>query len=117
MNILEETKSMIDTLNIPVETGIFSDAAPNEYIVLVPLADSYPLSADNLPQADKQELRISIYTKINYIRLKNRIIGKLLTRFFTITDRRYNGYETDTGYHHYTIDIAKTYEVNLEEEN
>ena len=117
MNILEETKSMIDTLNIPVETGIFSGVAPSEYIVLVPLADSYPLSADNLPQADKQELRISIYTKNNYIRLKNRIIGKLLTRFLTITDRRYNGYETDTGYHHYTIDIAKTYEVNLEEEN
>ena len=115
MNILSEVKSIIETLNIPVETGVFSDKAPDEYIVLVPLADSFPLNADDEPQTDKQELRISIFTKGNYIRLKNRITGRLLTHYFYITDRRYNGYETETGYHQYTIDVAKTYDI--EEDN
>lgn len=115
MNILSEVKSIIETLNIPVETGVFSDKAPDEYIVLVPLADSFPLNADDEPQTDKQELRISIFTKGNYIRLKNRITGRLITHYFYITDRRYNGYETETGYHQYTIDVAKTYDI--EEDN
>ena len=115
MNVLSEVKSIIETLNIPVETGVFSDKAPDEYIVLVPLADSFPLNADDKPQTDKQELRISIFTKGNYIRLKNRITGRLITHYFYITDRRYNGYETETGYHQYTIDVAKTYDI--EEDN
>ena len=115
MNILSEVKSIIETLNIPVETGVFSDKAPDEYIVLVPLADSFPLNADDEPQTDKQELRISIFTKGNYIRLKNRLTGRLITHYFYITDRRYNGYETETGYHQYTIDVAKTYDI--EEDN
>ena len=82
MNILSEVKSIIETLNIPVETGVFSDKAPDEYIVLVPLADSFPLNADDEPQTDKQELRISIFTKGNYIRLKNRLTGRLITHYF-----------------------------------
>lgn len=115
MNILSEVKTLLETLNIPIETGVFSDKAPDEYIILVPLADSFPLNADDEPQTDKQELRISIFTKSNYIKLKNSITGRLITHFFYITDRRYNGYETDTGYHQYTIDVAKTYDI--EEEN
>ena len=115
MNILSEVKTLLETLNIPIETGVFSGEAPNEYIVLVPLADSFPLNADDEPQTDKQELRISIFTKGNYIKLKNSITGRLITHFFYITDRRYNGYETDIGYHQYTIDVAKTYDI--EEDN
>jgi hypothetical protein len=115
MNILSEVKTLLETLNIPIETGAFTGEAPNEYIVLVPLADSFPLNADDEPQTDKQELRISIFTKGNYIKLKNSITGRLITHFFYITDRRYNGYETDTGYHQYIIDVAKTYDI--EEDN
>lgn len=115
MNILSELKTLLESLHIPIETGVFSGEAPDEYIVLVPLADSYPLNADDEPQADKQEVRIAIFTKNNYLRLKNQICGRLLSNFFYITDRRYNGYETDTGYHHYTIDVAKTYDI--EEDN
>jgi len=35
----------------------------------------------------------------------------LLQADFVITDRRYIGYEYDTGYHHYAIDVAKEYET------
>lgn len=34
-----------------------------------------------------------------------------LVRTFYITDRRYIGYETETGYHHYAIDVAQIYEL------
>ena len=30
---------------------------------------------------------------------------------FTITDRRYIGYESDTKYHHIAIDVAKHYNI------
>lgn len=116
MNILSETKGLLKPLKVPIETGIFSEEAPSEYIVLIPLADTYPLNADNMPQADNQELRISIFTKGNYIGLKNKISSRLLAHHFYITDRRYNGYDTDVGYHQYTIDVAKTYEIENEEE-
>ena len=116
MNILSEVKELLSSLNIPIETGVFSGEAPNQYLVLVPLSDSYPLNADDLPQEDVQELRISLFTKGNYTRLKNSIVGRLLTHSFFITDRRFNGYDTGTGYYQYTIDIAKNYEVDIEED-
>ena len=115
MNILKELTALFSELSIPVETGVFSSKAPSEYLVLVPLNDSFPYNADNYPQIDVQEVRISIFTKNNYIKLKNKITSRLLRSDFYITDRRYNGYETGTGYHQYTIDVAKQYDI--EEEN
>lgn len=115
MNILSETKTVLSPLGIPIETGIFKNKALDAYMVFVPMFDTFPLSADNLPQTDVQELRITLYSKCNYIAMKNKIVSKLLKNDFTITGRRYGGYETDTGYHQYTIDVAKNYEI--EEEN
>jgi hypothetical protein len=40
----------------------------------------------------------------------------LLAHDFTVTDRRYNGFEPDAGYHHYVVDAAKYYEFETEEE-
>ena len=114
MNILSEIKSLIEPLNIPVETGTFKGVAPDTYIVLVPLVDTYPFNADNKPQADKQELRITLFAKTNYIHLKNVITKRLIANFFYITERRYNGYDNETGYYQYTIDVAKTYEIEEE---
>ena len=116
MNILSEVKEILSPLNIPIETGVFKDEAPDEYIVLTPLSDSYPLSADDVPQTDEQELRITLYSKNNYIRVKNQIIARCLTNYFFITDRLYGGYDTETGYHRYTIDVAKTYDLETEEQ-
>ena len=116
MNILSEVKELLGSLNIPIETGVFSGTAPNQYLVLVPLSDSYPLNADDMPQEDYQELRISVFTKGNYLKLKNGIVKRLITHGFYVTDRRFNGYNTGTGYYQYTIDIAKNYEVDIEED-
>jgi len=111
MSLLSELTLLFDSLSIPVETGVFSDTAPDQYAVLTPLADIFDLFADNLPGSDIQEVRISLFDKGNYLSTKNAIVHALLSADITITDRRYIGHEDDTGYHHYAIDIAKSYEL------
>lgn len=111
MSLLSELKNIIDGMNIPVETGIFSAPPPDRYAVLTPLSDTYELFSDNRPDQDIEEVRISIFDKGNYLEIKKQIELSILSADITITDRRYIGYETDTRYHHYAIDIAKNYET------
>lgn len=75
------------------------------------MSDIFELHADNLPKIDVQEVRISIYSKGNYTKTKNAIVRTLLKADFTVTARQYIGYETDTGYHHYNVDVAQFYET------
>ena len=111
MSLLSDLKTIISSLDIPVETGVFSDNAPDEYTVLIPLDDEFDLHADNQPGVDIQSVRISIYTKHSYTQLKNRIIKAVLDAEITITARQYLGFEYDTKYHHYNIDVENYYEL------
>lgn len=43
------------------------------------------------------------------MKIKNTLARALLAADVTVTDRRYIGHEDDTGYHHYAIDVAKSY--------
>lgn len=113
MSLLTELNVLADELDIPMETGVFTGTAPDEYLVLTPLVDSFALHADNCPQYDVQEVRISLYAKGSYIQRKNQLIHALLSAEFTITDRRYVCHEDDTGYFHYAIDVAKPYEMEV----
>lgn len=115
MSILEELQIVLGSLPTPIETGVFSEKAPDAYMVVVPLADTFGLHADNEPSFDIQEARISIYTKGSYTALKNKVVRRLLACDFTVTGRQYIGYETETGYHHYNVDAAKYYEFSKEE--
>lgn len=108
--ILEELNNLLTPL-APVETGVFSDKAPEQYMVLIPLADTFDLFADNRPGRDVQEVRISIFSKGSYTKLKNAVVKTLLEQEFTITAREYLGFETDSGYHHYVVDVAQHYET------
>lgn len=110
MNILSELKDVLSSLGIPIETGVFSDTPPDEYLVLTPMTDGLDYFADNLPEYEVSEVRISIFTKSNYIQRKSQITKLLLRSDFSITGRWYIGHEDDTGYHHYTIDVEKQYE-------
>jgi len=110
MSILRELNTLLSPI-LPVETGIFSGVPPDEYIVLTPMADTFALFGDNAPLIDVSEVRISLFSKGNYIKWKNQITAALLGAAFTITDRRYIGHEHDSGYHHYAIDVAKEYEL------
>ena len=109
MSLLSELKSIAEKLNIKVETGVFSDTPPDEYIVLTPLADSFEMHCDNLPEYEIQEVRISIFSKGNYRALKYKLTASIFKADISITDRRYIGHEDDTGYHHYAVDTAKSF--------
>ena len=111
MSILSELNTLFETANIPVETGIFSGVPPDEYLVLTPLTDTFAVFGDNKPLADINEVRVSLFSKNNYLQRKNQLVRMLLQADFVITDRRYVGHEDDTGYHHYAIDVAKYYEL------
>lgn len=109
MNILEETATLVTGLGLPFETGVFSDTAPDTYCVLTPLGDTYEFYADNIPGFETQELRISLYSKHNYLQTKKALESALLRTGFTVTQRLYVAHEDITGYHHIAIDVAKIY--------
>ena len=90
---------------------MYSGKAPDEYLVFTPLYDSFELHADNAPNAEVQEVRISLFSKGNYNRTASRLVKALLDSDITITARKYVGHEDDTGYHHYAVDTAKNYEM------
>ncbi len=113
MSLLSEIKTVVTGCGLSVETGVFSDAPPEEYVVVTPLADTFELHADNVPGYETQEARLSLFSKGNYVRRKDRLSKALLAADFTITDRRYIGHEDDTGYHHYAINVAKLYETEV----
>jgi hypothetical protein len=114
MNILTELNTIVSDIGLPVETGAFTDPPPDEYAVLSPIYEDYPLSGDNKPLFESQEVRVSLFTKSNYLDRKGEITQALLDADFTVTARRYVGYETDTGYHNIAIDVAKIYSLNEE---
>ena len=111
MSLLSEITTAVLGCGLPVETGVFSDAPPDEYVVVTPLADTFELNADDTPGYETQEARLSLFSKGNYMQRKKQLSKALLAADFVITDRRYNGHENDTGYHHYVIDVAKLYRL------
>lgn len=113
MSLLAELNDLADAIGIPVETGVFTGTAPDEYLVLTPLADSFAFHADDRPQYDVQEVRISLYAKGSYVERKDQIVRALLAANVSITDRRFISHEDDTGYFHYAIDVAKSYEMEV----
>ena len=43
MSLLSELNTLLSDCGIPIETGIFSDKAPDAYLVITPLSDSFEL--------------------------------------------------------------------------
>ena len=61
MSVLAEIQTAVSALRIPIETGVFKGHAPSKYIVVVPIADTFDLHADNAPGVDVQEARLSLF--------------------------------------------------------
>ena len=110
MSMLQELNTIVMNAGLPVETGVFSGTAPDEYVVVTPVSERFDLFSDNAPGMNIEEARLSLYTKGSYVDKKDLLVRMLLTAGFTITDRRYIEHEDDTGYYHYAIDVAKEYE-------
>lgn len=113
MSLLSDLQTIAKHCGVSVETGVFSANAPDTYLVLTPMSDGFELHADNAPGCETQEIRLSLFTKGSYTKLKNALVCALLGADMYITDRRYIGFETDTGYHHYAIDVAQIYELEV----
>jgi hypothetical protein len=116
MSVLSELHTIITANNIPVETGVFSGIPPDEYIVITPLTESFPIFGDDKPLVNLPEYRLSLYSKNNYNNTKNMLTAALINGGFTITERRYNGFDNETSYHGFTIDVQKVEEIWLKQD-
>jgi len=109
MSMLEELNTIVASAGLPVETGVFSKAAPDAYVVITPISEHFELFADNAPGMNIEEARLSLFSKKNYIQKKGLLVRMLLSAGFLVMERRYIGLEEDTDYHHFAIDVAKEY--------
>ena len=116
LSILAELKLIAQRLAIPVQTAAFQKKPPDTFLVLTPMVEIFPEHADDEPQFTQPEVRLSLYSKGSYTILADTLVRRLLQSGFTVTARQYIEYETDTGYHHYEIDVTKVYPFNLNEE-
>ena len=105
--MLEELHAIVESAGLPVETGVFSGTAPDAYVVITPISEHFALFSDDTPSMNIEEARLSLFSKKNYTQKKDLLVRMLLTAGFTVSDRRYIGHEADTGYHHYSIDLAQ----------
>ena len=110
--MLEELNTIVESAGLPVETGIFSRTAPEEYVVITPISEHFMLYCDDYPGLNVEEARLSLFSKRNYTKKKDQLVRALLSAEFIVTDRRFIGREDDTGYFHVAIDVAKETEEN-----
>ena len=116
MSVLSEICTVLTAEKVPYETGAYKEPAPDAYVAIVPMVDTFEVEADDGPNAEVQEARLSVFSKTNYKTFANSIVKALLKAGLTVTARQYIEYESDTGYHHYNIDVAQAYDYTTEEE-
>ncbi len=105
--LLENLSHIAKQLGLAYAVSCYTDSpAPDTYLVFTPLTDSFEIFADNTPGIEIEEARISLFTKTNYLGLRNQLTRALIDAGLTVTARRYIGYEADTGFHHYSIDVS-----------
>lgn len=105
--LLENLSHIAKKLGLAYAVSCYTDSpAPDTYLVFTPLTDSFEIFADNTPGVEIEEARISLFTKTNYLGLRNQLTRALIDAGLTVTARRYIGYEADTGFHHYSIDVS-----------
>ena len=63
MSLLADINRILVPLKIPVETGVFLDTPPEEYLVITPMSDRLDLFADNQSYMIVSEARLSLFHK------------------------------------------------------
>ncbi|MEW6859868.1 hypothetical protein [Trueperella pyogenes] len=105
--LLEVVTGVCEALAIPVRVSLFTPTPlPDTFAVTTPLGDDLRLWADGSPGVEIEEARLSLYTRGNYLPLRDHVTAALLAAGVTITGRTYVAFEDETGYHHYAIDLA-----------
>lgn len=110
MSLLADVKSILTTLNIPCEVGVFKQTpAPNTYVVLTPLTTQLKYT-DNSPENEIQSVRIVVYSKGSYTSIVKSICRKLAEAEICIEEQRYIAHNDSTDYYQYAIDVEENYE-------
>ncbi len=105
--LLETLTRICKALSLPVSVGNHAATpAPDAYVVLVPLAETFEVFAGDQPSAEVVEVRTSVFTKTDYQPVAQTLVTALLEAGVTVTGRRYVGFEDDTKYHHWAVDTA-----------
>jgi hypothetical protein len=105
--LLERITTVADHLGLPIAVGLYTATpVPDAYLVATPMVDLFDVFADNQPGVEVEEVRLSLFTKNNYLEARDRLTVALLEAGLTVTARRYVGFEPDTGFHHYGVDLA-----------
>lgn len=108
MTALQKLKDICDSIGVKSMTADYADvndSIPESYVVLVPIADELDEYADDFPTVERNSVRLSIYTKRNYTKLRKRIRDALIENGVQITGMSFIEKEQDTGYYHYEIDV------------
>jgi hypothetical protein len=111
MNILEELTEILTSLGVKFETGVFTDEQSDELVVIVPLEDTFDAYADNLPTIDRQTVRLAVLSRNNPYDLRDKIVNELLKANFSILNRKYGGFNSDTKHHVMTVEAEGCYKV------
>lgn len=105
--LLETLTRICGSLSLPVSVGNHAATpAPDAFVVLTPLAETFELFAGDVPGAEVIEVRANIFTKTDYQPVAQALTTELLEAGVTITGRCYIGFEEDTKYHHWAVDAA-----------
>ena len=78
---------------------------PDSFLVINPQYEEFALHADDKPDFWKSTVELALFTKGNYLPLRDKLTRLLVKAEITITERRYIEMETDTGYHHYIFGL------------
>lgn len=104
--LLTQLTHIAQRLGIPSAVGVFPQSpAPDTFVVFTPLSEVFEFHADNTPQVDTSEVRLSFYTTHNYLKLAERLTQAVLDAGLIVSARRYVGFGADTCYHHWALDI------------
>ena len=58
VSMLEELNTIVESAGLPVETGVFSGTAPEEYVVITPISEHFALFSDDAPGMNIEEARL-----------------------------------------------------------
>lgn len=87
MSLLSELNTIAESCACRWKPASSPMPAPDTYLVLTPLSDGFDLHADDRLDIDTQEVRLSLFCRENYMRIKNTLVRALLAADVTVTDR------------------------------
>lgn len=106
MNILSDIKTALGSVDLPIETGVYS-GAEKRYIVITPVSEANEDIADDDDLTETQTADINLYYTGNYITIKNQIKAALKASGFFISDGFYVEYDAETKQHHFVYTVEK----------